>query len=301
MKRKILVFGGSGLVGSRFIELQRISFDIDAPDAIKVNILEKDQIFKATQTAKPQIVINFAAFTDVQGAQEQKDSKDGSCYQINVLGAKNVAEVCKEMNTRLIHISTDYVFDGEKEKGSYIEDDKPNPKNWYGQTKFYGEENVKNSGAHFVIVRISMPYITKYEVKKDVARFFLDELRVGREVNAINDQKITPTLGDDIVKALVEISKAFIKATNKSNIYHVSVTNDTTPFDFATFLAKAFNLDTGLIKSISLDEYNSEKEAELLRYSRLNPAKFIGEFGENILHTVEENVKSYKQMVDSNS
>lgn len=295
---KILVFGGSGLVGSRFIELQKISFDIDAPDTIKVNILEKDQIFKAAQTVKPQIVINFAAYTDVQGAEKEKDDQDGLCYKLNAEGPKNIADVCKKLGVKLVHISTDYVFDGQKNQSPYTEEDKPNPVNWYGQTKFYGEENVKNSSAHFIIVRISMPYVVHYSLKKDVARFFLDELRAGREVNTINDQKITPTLGDDIVKALVEISEAFIKATNKSNIYHVSVTNDTTPFEFATFLAKAFHLDTGLIKSISLDEYNSEKEAELLRYSRLDPAKFIGEFGENILHTVEENVKSYKQMVD---
>lgn len=296
---KILVFGGSGLVGSKFCELYQDRLKIDAPSAIKVSILEKDQLFKAVRTLKPQIVINLAAFTDVQGAQEQKGKEDELCYQINVLGAKNVAEVCQEINIRLIHISTDYVFDGQKNESPYIEEDKPNPVNWYGQTKFYGEENVKNSGAYFVIVRISMPYVAKYEAKKDVARFFLDELRAGREVNAINDQRITPTLGDDIINALAEISKSFLVGTNKSNIYHISVTDDTTPFDFAVMIAEAFNLDTGLIKAVSLDEYNSDKAARLLRYSRLDPTRFIQEHGKNILHTALENVKSFKQMVDS--
>lgn len=295
---KALVFGGSGLVGSRFIDLNKENFDIYSPNTTLVDILDSQQVFKEIEKVDPQIVINFAAFTDVQEAEKEKDQKDNLCFRLNVTGAKNVSAGCSKFGKKLIHISTDYVFEGEREERAYTEDDKPNPKNWYGQTKFYGEEEVKKSETGFVIVRISMPYVAHYTLKKDVARFFLDNLRLKKEVSAIIDQKITPTLSDDIANALAKISSALSMEINKSKLYHVSVTNNTTPFDFATLIAEAFNLDASLIKPVSLDEYNKAKQAKLLRYSRLDPSKFIEEFGENILHTVEENVKSFKQMVD---
>lgn len=298
---KVLVFGGSGLVGSRFIQLNKDNFELAAPDTSQADILDKNQLLKILKEFEPQVVINFAAYTDVQAAEKQQGNKNGLCYKLNADGAKNVAEVCKEFSKHLIHISTDYVFDGQKSAAPYTEEDIPNPQNWYGQTKFYGEENVKNSGAYFVIVRISMPYVAHYSLKKDVARFFLEQLKMGKNVLAINDQKITPTLGDDIANALAEISNSISLGTKKSSIYHVSVTDDTTPFDFAVMIGQAFNLNTSLIKAVSLDKYNKNKAVKLLRYSRLNPQRFIAEYGGNIPHTVEENIKYFKQMVDSNS
>lgn len=289
---KVLIFGGSGLVGSRFIQLNKDLFEIFAPDFSKIDILKADQINKALGSFKPDIVINFAAFTDVRGAEKQRGDKNGICYQINVNGAKNVADACESWDVHLIHISTDYVFDGKKTESPYTEEDKPNPINWYGQTKHLGDQFVLESGCVSTLVRISMPYSRHYQFKTDLARFFLEQLAKGSEISAIEDQRITPTLVDDIANAL----RAVIEKKSEG-IYHICATNDTSPFEFAKLLARTFALNEFLIKPISLDEYQKGKIAPLLRYSRLNPSKFISEFGENILHSVEEGIEIFKKLL----
>lgn len=293
MQKRVLVFGGSGLVGSRFVEIYDSQFQIKAPNIDELDILDKDQIISVLEDFKPDTAINFAAYTDVQGAEEQKGDKSGICYQVNAEGARNIAKACKKGGVYLIHISTDYVFGGDKSESPYKEDDNPIPKNWYGQTKYFGEQEVLNSGCQFTIVRIAMPFSSRYEPKKDIARFFLGELKSNLEIKAITDAKVTPVFVDLVANALFAIIKK-----RASGIYHIVSTNWTTPFNFAKILAKEFTLSKSLIKPISLDEYNKTKKAPLLRFSWLDPSKFISEFGEGILHTVEESVEMFKKEID---
>lgn len=174
--------------------------------------------------------------------------------QLNAIGAKNVAQICKALGKHLVQISTEYVFDGTKSDVPYNEEDQPNPINWYGQTKYFGEQFVKESGCNCCLVRISMPYSGYYEQKTDIARFFLNELREKKQIKAVKDQNITPILTDDIACAL-----AATVEKQSFGIYHVASKNYTTPFDFAKLIAQAFNLDTSLIISTSLEEYNQKK------------------------------------------
>lgn len=289
--KKLLIFGGSGLVGSKFIERQNQNFEINAPPAKEIDILNKDQIFEALEDFNPDSVINFAAYTNVQEAENQKDDRGGICYQINAIGAKNVADACRTLDKHLLHISTEYVFDGQKES-PYIEEDKPNPINWYGHTKYFGEQFVLGSGCKYSIVRISMPYSAYYEFKKDVARFFLEQLKLENPIRAILDQTITPTLVLDIANALSEIAKKRLEG-----VINVSCKSPTTPFDFAKTIAKVFGLNGSLISGISLSEYNSNKKAKMLKNSALNPSKFASLFP-GILHTLDESVKLFKTALD---
>ena len=291
--KKIVVFGGAGLVGSRFIELNKNNCDIIAPSAKEIDILSKESLIKLAEKENPDYLINFAAYTNVEEAEEDKGNKDGLCYQVNVIGAKNVAEACKKINKRLIHISTEYVFDGTKAESPYTEEDKPNPINWYGQTKLIGEQMVLEAGAEVAIARISMPFSAHFELKKDVARFFLEQLKAGNQIKAIADQRITPTLVDDIVNALNVLIE-----NQASRIYHISSCDSVTPLEFAKILAEIFNLDYSLVGSMNLEVYNLTKQARLLPYSWLSPAKFEKEFGDQILHTVEENLAIFKQAID---
>lgn len=292
--KKVLVFGGSGLVGSKFIELTGQSFDIKAPLVTEVDILNKDQISRLIQGFKPDFVINFAAYTNVEEAEKQKGDKSGICYLINSMGAKNVAEVCKQNDVRLIHISTEYIFDGSKADSPYTEDDKPNPINWYGQTKHYAEEFVLGSECLATIARICMPFSAFYQLKKDIARFFLQELDVKREIKAIADQKITPTLVDDISRAL-----ELLINNPTAGIYHICVQGFTTPYDFAKSLAKEFNLDISLIKPILFEEYSRNKNAKLLKSSWLDSTKFRQDFKDDILHSIETSLQIFKQQIVS--
>lgn len=291
--KKVLVFGGSGLVGSKFIDLNKNIFEIKSPSTTEVDILNKDSVSQITQEFIPDTVINFAAFTQVEEAEKDKGNKEGICYLLNAVGAKNIAEVCKQFNTRLIHISTEYVFDGNKSEAPYTEDDKPNPINWYGQTKYCGEQFVLESGSQSVIARLSMPFSAYYELKKDIARFFLKELHHGKEINAVEDQKITPVLVDDVANALVVLINNQV-----SGIYNICVTNFTTPFKFARLIAQKFNLDIFLIKPISFKKYNKGKLVKLLKNSWLDPTKFRKDFGDQILHTVEEGLIIFKTEID---
>ncbi len=294
--KKILVLGGSGLVGSRFIKDYDHTFDIKSPTAKEVDILNKDAVARITQEFNPDTIINFAAFTQVEEAENQKGDREGICYLINAVGAKNVALVCKEFDKKLIHISTEYVFDGTKAESPYTEEDKPNPINWYGVSKLFGEEFVLESGCSVAIVRISMPFSPYYELKKDVARFFLEELKAGKSIKAIEDQRVTPTIVSDIAGAL----KLMVEA-NSSGFYHVSSTDSVTPLEFAKTIARVFKLNYSLINSISFDEYNKGKKAKLLKFSWLNPTKFERELGEGILHTVEEGLVLFKKEIDEQS
>ncbi len=291
--KKILVFGGSGLVGSKFIDLNSKTFEIKAPAATEVDILNKDQILAVTKEFDPDTIINFAAYTNVEQAENQKGDKNGICFQINAIGAKNVAEACRGLNKHLIHISTEYVFDGTKENSPYIEADTPNPINWYGTTKLFGEGFVLESGCKSSVIRISMPYSCFYELKKDIARFFVEQLKLGKVIKAVEDQRITPTLVDDIANALVVVIQSESNGT-----YHVSSSNSVTPLGFAKTIAEVFKLDYSLISSMTLDEFNQSKTAKLLKYSWLNPIKFEKTFGDQILHTVEEDLIIFKKEID---
>ena len=288
---KLLLFGGNGLVGSRFIELFSDIFEIKAPSADEVDILNIESVEKIIQEFNPDALINFAAYTNVEEAENQTDDKNGICYQVNVLGAKNVSKVCQDLDKFLIHISTDYVFDGQKDS-PYTEEDSPNPINWYGMTKYLAEEEVKKANGRNCIVRISMPYRAKYEIKKDIARFFLSELKKGNEIKAIIDQSTTPTFIDNIAKALSEIVK-----TQVEGIYHVSAKGKTSAFEFAKTIARTFSLDQSLIKGITLAEYAHSKKAKILKNSALDCSKFDQEFP-GILHSIEEDLHSFKQSVD---
>ncbi len=289
-KKKVLLFGGSGLVGSKFIELYSQDFDIKSPPASEVDILNKGYLLEAVKSFNPEAVINFAAYTDVQKAEEEKDHEEGIVFRINATGAKNVSEVCKEENKYLIHISTEYVFDGTKEESPYTEEDKPNPINWYGQTKLFGEQFVLEIGGNCLVVRISMPYSARYEKKNDVARFFLQQLKLKNQIKAIEDQRITPTLVNDIARALSNFLEK-----RPGGIYHVSSTDSVSPLELVKTIAETFQLDYSLTGSTTLDEYNEIKKAKLLKYSWLNPTKFEREFGDQILHTVEEGLIIFKQ------
>lgn len=291
--KKILVFGGAGLVGSKFIQLNSLNFEIKSPFATEVDILDKLQLSKIIEDFNPDSIINFAAYTNVEEGENQKDDKGGICYQVNAVGAKNVAEATLKFDKHLIHISTEYVFDGTKEEAPYTEEDKPNPINWYGQTKLEGEQFVLAAGGKSLIMRICMPFSARYQLKKDIARFFFESLKNGQNIKAVEDQRITPTLVSDIADAL----KVLVE--NKSvGLYHVSSRDFVTPLEFAKTIAETFGFDYSLISAIKLDEYNKSKKAKLLKYSWLNPSKFERVFGMDILHSVEEGLVIFKKEID---
>lgn len=285
---KILVLGGSGLVGSRFIELAE-GYDIVAPTHDELDLLDLKQLDDYLLVSDAEVVINFAAFTNVDTAEEEKGSEEGNVYKLNVALPEAIANHCAANSKRFIHISTDYIFDGKKQT-PYVEEDEPNPVNWYGKTKMLGEEAVKASEGDWLIVRIEMPYSSHYEKKPDIARIFVKMLTEGKQINGVSDQKITPSYVDTIIWGLLKLIEA-----RSAGIYHLASTDYTTPFGLATMIAEKFNLDKTLIKSVPIAEYNKTRTAIRPINTFLDVTKFEVEFGKGILKTVSESVDEFKR------
>lgn len=248
--KKIIGTGLSGLVGSRVVELlSQYTFE-DASLETGVNILDIDQLnVFFNNNLDAQAVIHFAAFTDTNKAWEEKGNKKGQCWLLNVEGTKNVLEMCQKYSKYLIHISTDYVFNGKK-KGTYTELDTPEPLDWYGETKYEAEKLVIRSKHMAAIARISYPFRTIFPQKTDVVRKMLNKLKNGEVLNLFEDQVITPTFIDDIAMG---IEKIFDK--KPIGIYHLVANSHQTAYETGVKVAKIFEMNAKLIKPVSLKEY----------------------------------------------
>ena len=248
---KIIGTGLSGLVGSRIVELLPEHNFVDYSLSTGISILDKNQLSEATaQNPDFDCFIHLAAFTDTAQAWEQNGDKNGLCYQLNVQGTKNIIDLCQKHNKHLIHISTDFVFDGQKTT-PYTEEDKPNPIEWYGQTKYLAEQEVINSGISASIIRIAYPYRANFADKKDIIRKIVDALKT-QSLNhpMFADQITTPTFVDDIAFGL----DYFLK-NKPQGIFHLVGSSSQSPFEMAQKVAETWGFDSSLIKKGSLDEY----------------------------------------------
>ncbi len=256
MKERVTILGGHGLVGSRFVELFPHNNLLQAPTHREVDITNIQTIADCLKRYNSSVVINFAAYTKVDGAQEQKSQgEEGDAWKINVLGAENVARVAANSGVFLIHISTDFVFPGTEENpGPYSEDSPPAKKaeeiGWYGWTKLKGEEKVKEVGGRHCIVRISYPYRAKYEGKVDFARNILLLFDQGKLWPQFTDQTMTPSFIDEVCKVLILLSERKL-----DGIYHVGSSNTTNCFEFAKRLLKKARGATGVVKPGLMEAY----------------------------------------------
>ncbi len=285
---KILVIGGTGLVGSKFIEVNRGRFEIESPSSSELNVLDPQKIENYLKNSSCEVVLNSSGYTKVDDAEDQKDDLNGDCYKLNVEAAQSLAKACKEFGKHLVHISTDYVFDGTKKESPYTEEDKPNPVSWYAKTKLMGDRRVLEYAVHYTIARPEMPYSTNYTRKSDFARFFYHSLKEGKSFKAVTDQKITPIFVDDLAKALG------VLAENKfEGIINVASTDFITPFEFAQKIAEGIGADKGLIEGVKFTDFNKDRKALRPQHSWLDVSKFKKEFGEGVLKSNDEEIKEF--------
>lgn len=292
--KKIVVFGGSGLVGSRFIQLNSQKFEIYAPTHQQLDLLDEQEVVKFLKSIDAQVVLNLVGFTNVDAAEEEIGNQEGDCFKLNVSVPKNLAGVCNMLQKHLIHVSTDYVFEGTLTYRPYKEEDKTHPLNWYGKTKLAGEQEVLSLGTNHTIARIEMPYTAKFDKKSDFARYFYNELKNGNPIRAVKDQKITPIFTDDLVKAL-----SLIVENPSSGIFHLASKNSTTPLEFAKKIAKFFKFDEELIRGVEFSSFNSTRKASRPQHSWLSIEKFEKIYEKVILRTVEEELADFCKQISS--
>jgi dTDP-4-dehydrorhamnose reductase len=273
---KIIGTGLSGLVGSRLVELLQKKFEfVDFSLDSGVDITKLSSLKKAfLKHLDCEAVIHLAAFTDVSEAAKQEGNKKGLCYQINVIGTQNTANLCQEYGKYLIHISTDFVFDGKK-KTAYTEEDKPYPIEWYGHTKYLAEKIVQQSKNPWLIARIAYPFKAKPsqrnlepKPKIDLVRKIIEKLENDQEVKMFTDQIITPTLIDDIAHS-VDI----IVRKKPTGVYHVVGSSFISPYNLALKICKILNLDKTKVKKTTLLEFQRIDPRPRQKYLKLSNIK----------------------------
>jgi len=239
--KKVLVIGASGMVASRFVELVKDKFEITPSDEKTFDITNKESVNTYLKNNDFDVVINFAAFTNVDGAEIQRGDQNGLVWRLNVDGPKYLAEACKIKNTFLIHISTDFVFTGsELTPGPYQEDshlpEKSDGISWYGWTKNRAEKVVSESGCSHAIIRYGYPFrAAAFDLKKDWARNLLNLYNEQKLYPLFSDQTQSVVFIDDLVAPLVKIIDEKV-----TGIFHTVSKDTTTPFEIGSYLLEKY-------------------------------------------------------------
>ena len=243
---KLLVTGVSGQVGSEVYNLSGHqnygTYFVHKPKNqkdtfLKMDIRDRLKIFDIVKKIKPDWIVHCAAATNVDWCETDKDQ----AWEMNVGGTKNLVDASKEVNSKFLYISTDYVFDGSR--GNYKETDKTNPINFYGKTKLEGELHVKNL-ENYLIMRTSHVV----SPKSDKFVWILEKLKSGR-VEIAYDMISSPTLASELAEAIL---KSIKKELN--GVYHSAGNECISRYDFAKKVAKVFDYEESEIKPIKMQD-----------------------------------------------
>lgn len=249
---RLLTTGLNGLVGSKFSQIYQSKYQFTNLDLRNlqqpIDITNYQQVLKSFQNSQAQTVIHLAAYTDVTGAWQQRGDKNGLAYQVNVIGTKNIVKACEKTYKNLIHISTSYVFNGQK-TDSYVEKDQAQPIEWYGETKYLAEQIVKNSAIKWTILRIDQPFRSDPFPKKDIIHNIIDHLKNNTLYPMFDNHFFGPTYIEDFSKVI-----DFFIRTKTTGLFHASSGEKWNDYDFAIKIKKILKLP-GEVKKGNLDDY----------------------------------------------
>lgn len=253
---KICITGGNGLLGSKIIAAARkkyrvLSIDLQEKplyvtnnlDYVSADIMNRDRMYKIISDCSPDCVIHTAALTNVDECEKEKNR----AWDINVTGTYNIVKVCRSLNCKLIHLSTDYVFDGKS--GPYSETNATNPISVYGRTKLESERIVKKELKDYIIARTMVLYGYFPGVRQNFATWLIQKLSSGQQIKIVTDQYGTPTLADDIAIALLLMFKK-----NVRGIFNAAGSESGSRYKFAEAVIDVFNLDRSLLSPITTRE-----------------------------------------------
>src|SRR5437868_1588852 len=238
--KKILITGANGLLGQKVTEmfaneterqlfltdLGEIGEDTHEFEYFPMDITKKELVKDNVKKYAPDIIINTAAYTNVDGCETERELS----WKVNVDAVKNFIIASRTNNSKIIHISTDYVFDGKA--GNYDERSTPNPLSYYGKGKLASENALVASGIPYSIVRTMIIYGTGKNLRLNFALWLIDKLEKNEPVNIVDDQFGMPTISDDIAWGLVKIAD-----NNKKGLYHISGSEYISRYAFALKLA----------------------------------------------------------------
>ena len=268
--KKILVTGANGQLGSAIVNVfKQHHLDVVGTDRAIMDITNQSQVFEVVKQVNPNVIIHCAAYTAVDKAEEDKLN----CYRVNVDGTRNLALIAKARNIEFIYFSTDYVFDGTKVE-PYDVDDIPNPINYYGLTKYLGEEIVKSLLTNYYIFRISWVF------GPNGKNFVNTILRLAKEktsLNVVNDQVGSPTYTLDVANFLIS------KPNLLYGIHHLTNDGYISWYEFAVEIIRLSNLPCQILPISSSDYKNFARRAFNSKLAKSNSC-FLSDWKNSLLN-----------------
>ena len=261
----VLITGANGLLGQKLCRdfsnsYKTVATDLHPQSRVSLPNLSYETLDLTDSRAlefhvrfyEPSLVINAASCTDV----DLCEINQSEAWAVNVGGVKNLVNVCRERRIKLIHFSTDYVFDGEN--GPYSEDDPPNPVNFYGKTKLESENLIKQSGIDSLIVRTNVLYGFGEKANKNFLIWLLERLSAGGQIQVVTDQFNNPTLADNLSECILEMAER-----NLSGIFHIGGAEYLSRYDFALKVAQKFGFDNVHISPIKTEALKQKAKRPL--------------------------------------
>jgi dTDP-4-dehydrorhamnose reductase len=259
--KRILITGSNGLLGQKLVALLLPVADIDvlatsrgenklaalypALHFVSLDVTDRVQVMKVVEYFKPTHIIHTAAMTNVDECEANKEG----CLKLNRDATAYLVAACELFNVHLVHISTDFIFDGEN--GPYDETAKANPVNFYGESKLLGEDLVKQARCKWTILRTVLVYGVAHQYgRTNIVLWVRDNLRAGQVIKVVEDQFRTPTLAEDLA-----IGCWLAVEQNAEGIYHISGKEMLTPYDMALQVAAHFELDNSLIDKVDASTF----------------------------------------------
>jgi len=251
VKLKVLVTGSAGLVGRQVVKDLSNSHQVfscyneskpEYGDSVKMDLKNREMISSILTEKKPDIVIHLGAMTGVDLCEKEKTSAS----EINTKATEIIAKECSKLNSFLVYVSTDYVFDGNL--GMYKEDDVTNPLGFYGKSKLEGEKVVQNFSTNWCIARTSTPF-GLHPTKKSFPMWVIENLQKQKQIDVLIDQFTSPTYIPNLSRMLIEISERRI-----TGIIHTAGASKISRYQMASMVSDKLNLDTTLLKQISINK-----------------------------------------------
>ena len=278
---KVLITGCKGMLGQDLVKTFAPCHDVAGVDIEDFDITDTNAAMKYIASNKPNLVIHSAAYTDVDGCEQNRDL----AFRVNALGARNIAAACDEAGAGMVYISTDYVFDGTK-PSPYYEYDNTNPLSVYGRTKLEGENFVKSLCRRHYIVRTSWLFGMN---GKNFVRTMLNLSREKKILTVVDDQVGSPTYTADLAKALLELV-----AKPAYGLYHITNEGYCSWYEFARYIFDTAGVGGTEVRPITTEELgrhaprprNSRLEKFYLRLNGYTPLRSYKAAAEEYIKSV---------------
>lgn len=256
---RVLVTGSNGLLGQKLIRLVEHESGVEliatgrGPGKVALktgkfatlDVTREHDVKRVLDEISPDVVIHTAAMTQVDQCETEREA----CWLNNVTAVRYVGQACEKQKAHLIHLSTDFVFDGTR--GPLDESEPPHPISYYGESKLASEQEVKKLSTPWTIIRTVLVYgVTRDMSRLNIVLWVKKSLEAGKTIRVVNDQWRTPTLAEDLATG------CWLAAQKKAiGIFHVSGAEMMTPYDIAMRTAEHFRLDKSLIQETNSTEF----------------------------------------------